>query len=129
VQECVNKRAGVAACTGMDDEACGFVDRDDVGVLVEDVDRDIFRGGFERREFLGLDFDSVAEPELVGGLARGAGSANSAVLDPGLDARAAVLWQDAGQEVIEALAGGVGSGFEAVQRFQVSARQLLLGWQ
>lgn len=45
MQQCVDQSAGRIAGAGVDDEAAGFVDDDQVFVFVENVEGDIFRGG------------------------------------------------------------------------------------
>ena len=61
VQQGIDEGAGVAAGAGVDDEAGGLVDCDDIGVFVEDVEGNVLRGGFEGLQLLGFDLDGVTE--------------------------------------------------------------------
>jgi len=68
----VDERAAGNAGAGMHGHASGLVDDDYVGVLVEDIERDIFGRGLERWARLGVYRDALAAFQLeciLGGMA------------------------------------------------------------
>ena len=108
VEQGVDQRAVGVAGGRMDDHARGLVDDHDVGVLVDDVERQrlrLRRGGRRRRHvddhFL-LRLDREAGLDLLGA---DAGDLDLAVLDQPLDLRPRLLRQERGERRVEAGAG------------------------
>src|SRR5271165_6978744 len=62
-------------------------------VLIKDVERNVFGGGFQRRQFGGIDMDLFATAKNIGGFDRLAVEKHAAGTNPILNPRAAVLWQ------------------------------------
>lgn len=63
MNQSVYERAFVRPGSGVNGEAGGFVDRDDGRVLVENFDRQVFGGSFERRRIGGRDLDLFVSAE------------------------------------------------------------------
>ena len=95
----------MATGSGVDDEARGLVDGDDVLVFIEDVEGDVLGEGVERLQFRGFEFDGLSGAELIGCLLRHAVDACAVFVDPRLNTRAAELRQAIAQEVVEPGAG------------------------
>jgi len=74
----------------MDDHAGGLVDGHHVVVFVQDLQRQRFRLGFERRQRLRFHFDGLVALQQIGGLHRRAIGAHAPAANPTLQARAAV---------------------------------------
>lgn len=117
VHDGVDEGAGIVARRGMDDEAGGFVDDEDVGVFEEDVEGDVFgRGGGFGRGRQG-EADGVAgEYASAGALAGDAVDERAVLLDDFLDIGAGGVLYHLGQERIEAKAvvEVVDDGFEGI---------------
>ena len=124
VEEGVDEGAGAAAGAEVDDEAGGLVDGDDAGVLIEDVEGDVFGEGAEGFQAGGLDGDGVAGVEFGGGLGGGAVEEDATVIDPGGEAGAGEFGQAGGEEVVEAGTGGGGVAGEGVHLYSVQR-----GWR
>ena len=90
MEEGVDEGAILAAGTSVDRHAGGLVDCDEVRVLIEDVEREILGSGAEGAELEWLHFHEFPAPEQVRGLANGAVNGDAALLDPLLQAAAAV---------------------------------------
>ncbi len=56
VQQCVHEGSGMAAGPGVYDHTSGFIDCDQIIIYVKDVERNVFRKGFERWEFARFNF-------------------------------------------------------------------------
>lgn len=108
MEEGVDERAGVNASSGVDDHAGGFIDGDDGGIFVEDMQGNIFGRGFERREIGGFDVDGVAGAESLRGTGGGMVDEGAAGLDPLLNAGAAVFGKLGVEPLIETAAGASG---------------------
>ena len=70
VDQRVDQRAGPVAGAGMDDKAGRLVDDDQLGVLVEDVERDVLALRLRRLRLGQVDRDDVAGRHLALGFAR-----------------------------------------------------------
>ncbi len=106
MQQRVLQGAGRVAGAWMHDQPGGLVDHEDVAVLVDDVQLDLFRrdpDGLLRR--LRADLDVLAAQNLVLGSQLLAVDEHLAGLDPFLDAGAGKVAQQLGQHLIQALAG------------------------
>ncbi len=95
---------GVPPGACVDHHARGFVDRDDVGVFIQHLDRNIFGRGLERREFAGIDLDALGALQSIRALLRRAIHQYAPLFDPILQSRTAVLRQAFAQELVQALA-------------------------
>ena len=107
MEQRVHERPGVVAGGGMDDHPGGLVDDDDVLILVDDRERDVFGGRVDLGDRDLDDLDRVAGGDDVGRLLRIAVDDEVAVLDQPLDQRARILREDGRDELVEA-DGGVG---------------------
>ena len=67
----VHQGAGLVAGGGMHDQAFGLVDDDDVVVLIDDIERDIFAGGLGGGRFRHVDCDRIAGGDMISGVADG----------------------------------------------------------
>ena len=67
----IHQRAGLVARGRMHHEAAGLVDDDDVVILIDDVERDIFRSRFGRGGFRNVDCDRIAGGDMISGVANG----------------------------------------------------------
>jgi len=67
-EESVDQGAARGAGAGVHGHSGGFVDGDDVGVFIEDVERNGFGFGAQRRARLNLDLNALASAEAVGTL-------------------------------------------------------------
>ncbi len=100
MQQRVDQGAGVTACSGVYDEACGFVHGDEVFIGIKNFQRDIFGEGFEGLEVGGLDYDVFCSAERYRWFDGAAVQGDVSRLDPVLQARAAVLGEFLLQKVI-----------------------------
>ncbi len=108
VEQGVHQGSRVHAGARVDDHAGGFIDGDDIFIFVEDGERDLFRSGVERSGAGGLDDDGIARSSQVRRAARVAVDADTAVLDPILQAGAAELGKTLVEDEIQALSGLLG---------------------
>jgi hypothetical protein len=115
MEQGVDQGAVGAAGAGVDDEAGGFVDGDQVVVFVEDVERDVFGfGGGQRRPRDDAEFEAFAAAQAEAGTKDGfAIEGGVAFADELLETGAAELGELSGKEVVEALVAGVGGHDEA----------------
>ncbi len=67
----IDQRAGLMACGGMDHQAFGLVDDDDVVILIDDIERDIFARWFGGDRFRHVDCDRIAGGDMISGVADG----------------------------------------------------------
>src|ERR1041384_4319566 len=87
----------------MHDEARGFVDDDEIVVLVQHVERDIFRFRFKRPWRRNLHADLVARAHFVAGLVLLAVDERVALINQLLQKRTGVGRQLCAQKLVEAL--------------------------
>lgn len=100
---------------GVDDEAGGLVDDEDVRVLVEDVEGDVLGGDLDGDSLRDGKEDGVARLEDGAGFGGLAIKRGVAGLDEVLEAGAGVLRQAGVEEAVQALTGVLGQvGFEFV---------------
>ena len=96
----------------MNHHAGRLIDRNDLGVLIEDTQRKILREGVERSQLGRLDVDDFAAAQAEGGAPGAAVHAHAAGLDPVLQARAAVGAELLLQENVEPFAGVAGGSIQ-----------------
>src|SRR5579862_4313007 len=103
VDECAAAtRVLVLAGAGVHHHACWLVDAGEVGVFIDDVERDVFRLSLERRGVRFTGDDHVfAAAELERGLGVSAVDKDVALIEEELNARAAYAGELRGEEVIE----------------------------
>ena len=70
----VDQRAGLVAGGRMHHQAPGLVDDDDVVILVDDIERDIFAGGLGGDGLRHVDCDRIAGGDMISGVADGGAS-------------------------------------------------------
>ena len=66
MQHGVDQRPGVLAGAGVNHHARWFVDGDDVGVFIQDFERQVLGGGSQRRQFARLNLDALGALQQVG---------------------------------------------------------------
>ena len=94
VDQRIDQGTGPIAISGMDDKAGGFIDDDEVDVLVEDVECDIFPLGSRIFRRGNLDCNAKTLAQLVFGLADWfTVNADLASADERLDAIARKIWR------------------------------------
>jgi len=104
------------AGTGVDHHSGGLVDDGQIVVFKDDIERDIFGDGAERRALGHAEYgDTLAAAELQRGFGGNVVHENFLLGDERLDAGAADV-ETGGQELVEALAGGVGLNGECGRR-------------
>ena len=88
----VDQRAGLMAGGGMHHQSPRLVDNDDVVVLIDDVERDIFARGFSRDRLRHVDCDRIPGGDMISGVAdRGASDHHLALEDQHFQPRAREL--------------------------------------
>ena len=98
-------------CPGVNGHARGFVDADDVVVLIKNVQRNGFRLGLKRRAWLRIDLDLIAGAKFLGILGGLAIEKDKALRDQFLNASAGEFGAMGGYDAIEAKADvGFGDG-------------------
>jgi hypothetical protein len=102
MQERVDERALRVTGGGMDDHAGGFVDDDQVRILVDDVEVEILGLRRRARRFGNLDADGVASAYHSIGWNRPAGDGDFAAFDEALNPGARVARQHAREIPIDA---------------------------
>ena len=118
-EEGVDERAGGVAGAGVDGHAGGLVDGDDVVVFVENVERNGFGFGAERRARLRIDGDFFAAVEAVRAFGGLAVDEDEAAVDEFFHAGAAEIGTVGGDDAVEAVAGFVSGDFEGWKEFSV----------
>jgi hypothetical protein len=105
-QQGMDERMAGVASGGMDDEAGGLVEDEEVRVFVEDIERDILglqEGGLGG----GLgDSHESAVADGVAGFGGFSGEGDVALFDEGLEARAGEVRQHAGKESVQPISRG-----------------------
>ena len=96
---------------GVDGEPDRFVEHDHIGVLVADVERDVFRRGDHRRGTGRVHAHHVAEAQAVRGPLEAAVDLHQAIVDQAPGGGAGEAGQAARDEHVEAFALGVGEEF------------------
>ncbi len=119
-EERVDQRAALVAARGVDDQAGGLVDDEEVGVLEDDGELDgCVRLGRRGGRRLGRDLDAGAGGDRRGGAGRAAVEEDAAVLDPALHRRAGgdetVAREEGDDERVEAIARVGGEREEEVR--------------
>jgi hypothetical protein len=100
----------------VDHHAGGFVDDGEVLIFVEDVERDVFRDGVERRRLRSaFDLDGFAAVKLLLWLGRVAVEADLTGFDEELNAGSADIGKGLGEVLVEAEIGGGGVGGEGAE--------------
>jgi hypothetical protein len=84
----------------VDDHSGGFVYHDEVLVLIEKFERQVFRLGYGRGAGKDFDFHGFAGGDSVRGFCGAAVDADSAFADELLDARAAEVGHALGEEQV-----------------------------
>jgi hypothetical protein len=97
----VHQRAGVMSCRRMDDHPRRLVDDDEVGVLVEDRQRQRFRLGRRLRELRDINDDLLAGLHRLVRLAAAHADPDVTLLDQALNLRAGISGQYSRQKPIE----------------------------
>ena len=92
--------------SSMDGHAGRLVDDDDVGVFVDDVERDVFGSGGQGRQVSGVDVDHVGGAEELRGFGGLLIDEDATVFGPGLQAGTRDSGELPLQEMIETLTGG-----------------------
>lgn len=105
MEEGVHKRPPVVAGRGVDNEARGFVDDNDVLVFEEDVERDVFGLGAGGNRFGPMDFDDIPSAGGMGRFDDSAVHADVPLLDHALEDAAADLGELVFKVEVEALHG------------------------
>ncbi len=82
----VDERAARVPCSGVNGHASGFVDDDELVVLIKNIERDGFGFGFKRWTRLGLNGDALAAFEFLAGFGGLAVDLDEAGIDEFLDA-------------------------------------------
>ena len=112
----VDQRAGKIACPGMDNQPGRLVQHDQLGILVEDIERDVFALRLGRFRLGKVDRDNFAGRHLALGFRRLAADADHALFDQRLDAASRKIGAELlRQPLVEALAGSVGPSLERDQ--------------
>ena len=105
MEQGVDQRARRVAGARVDDQPGGLVDDDHVGVVEEDVERQILRDEVGRRGLGDLDLDGIAGADRRIGLGlRHPGQPDAALVDQALHLRPRVVGDLAGEELVEAQA-------------------------
>src|SRR5579864_8754069 len=97
---------------GVDHHAGGLIDGDQIRVLKEDFDRQVFRLGMERRQLCGLNLYRFGATQQIRRLLWRIVNSHAAGPDPILQARAAVFGQSLMQIVVQPLTRIVSRGFQ-----------------
>ena len=97
----MDHRSGVVAWRGVDDHTRRLVDDRDVLVLINDVERDLLRPGFDDVSLGNLEFDDVPGHHPVGRIRRASIDENEVTFDQPCGRGAAQLGRLFGQESIE----------------------------
>ncbi len=109
VQQSLHERAGGIARAGVHDEAGGLVHHEQVGVFVQDRERDVLRLHFGLRRGRGnVHRDLVAFPQRLRAAGGGAVAPDLAGFDQGLHARAREFRHAGREEAVEPIAGFFG---------------------
>src|SRR5712671_3631859 len=103
----MDQRAGVMAGGGMDDHARGLVDDRQVVVLIENVERNLFRGRVRDVSLRDLELDHVTHAYAIRGIGRVAVDPDQVALDQPRRGRAAQVDRVLGQEAVQARGRGL----------------------
>lgn len=116
VEDGVDEGAVPMTDGGMNDEASGFVEAEEVGVLIQNLERDVFGAGLDGR---GFGFGRTGEDAIAG--VDGIGGAGGLVIDGDktggegfLPAGAADLRLLRGEPAVETRGGGLGHHFQRI---------------
>ena len=90
----------------MSDHACGFVHHDEVFVLIDNFDRNIFRHKVSRRQWRKFHFNRIICAELVRSFDDAPVDQDLGVFDQPLQTRAAPTFDLRREKRVEALACG-----------------------
>jgi hypothetical protein len=107
-QQGIDESAANVAGTSMDGHAGRLVDRENVGIFVENIKGDRFRFGTEGRAGLNYDGDVFAAAKAKGAFRGLARDADESGLDELLNASAAEVGDVSGDDAIKTLAGFLG---------------------
>jgi hypothetical protein len=110
----VDQGAGPVAGAGMHDQSGRLVDDDQFGILVEDVERDVFAPGFSRFGLGQADRHRLTGLQLAAWITGGLSAKHDGALaDQRLDAAAGKIGAEfLRQPLVETRPGGVRAGFE-----------------
>ena len=101
MQHRVDQRPSVPAGARVNHHARGFVDGDDVGILIQDLQRQILRRGPQQRQFARLNLDALGAFQQMRSLFSRAIHLDAALVDPILQSRPAVLRKLFSEELVE----------------------------
>ena len=112
MKESIDEGAVGVACGGVDDEAGGFVDDEDVAVLIKNFDGDVLGDDFDSGGVGDSEGDLIARADDGTGLGGFAVEAGVVGFDQVLEAGTGMLGEAGVEEAVEALArvGGLVGG-------------------
>lgn len=93
------------SCGGVDDEAGGFVEDEDVFVLKKDIERDVLSDDGDGDDLRDDEGDLVSSFQGSAGLGRASVQGHMSVFDQVLEAGAGEIWKTGGEVLIESGAG------------------------
>lgn len=103
VQQCINERSLMNSCTNVYHHPGWLIDDRQVGIFINDLQRNGFRDENTRFRFRQGDFDLFFATQLVACLRGLSIQQDLLVVNPSLDLRAALFWKCFAQEAVEAL--------------------------
>jgi hypothetical protein len=113
MQHRINEGSGVLTGARMDHHPRRLIDRDDIGVLIQDIERQVLGRGAERGQFPGIHVDALSAFQHERTLLGRAVHKHAALSDPILKTRAAVLRELLAKELIEPFATIDRRGFQS----------------
>ncbi len=93
MEQSVSKRSLKMTCARVDHHTCRFIYHDDVFILVQNLERQLFRLGVQRREFGRRDGYGVASAQKMRGSGRRRVDLHAILFDPSLQTGTAIFGQ------------------------------------